>query len=60
VCPSVVIGPGARSVDVEMVGVGVFEGRKLADLLSFWEWSQNVGNDGTGATRKAFQIAEPI
>jgi hypothetical protein len=60
VCPSVVISPGAGSVDVEMVGVGVFKGRKLADLLTFWEWSQDIGDDGTGATCEAFQIAEPI
>jgi len=59
-CPPVVISLGASSVNVEVVGVGVFEGRKLADLLSFWEWSQDVCDDGTGATRKAFQIAEPI
>jgi hypothetical protein len=59
-CPPVVISPGAGSVDVEVVGVGVFKGRKLADLLSFWEWSQNVGDDGTGAMCEAFQIAEPI
>jgi len=59
-CPLVVISPRAGSVDVEVVGVGVFEGHKLADLLSFWERSQDVGDDGAGATRKAFQIAEPI
>ena len=59
-CPSVVISPRAGSVDVEVVGVRVFKGRKLADLLSFWEWSQDVGDDGTGATCEAFQIAEPI
>jgi hypothetical protein len=45
---------------VEVVGVGVLEGRKLVDLLSFWEWSQDVGDDGMGATREAFQIAEPV
>jgi len=60
VCPSVVVSPRAGSVDVEVVGVGVFKGCKLADLLTFWEWSQDVGDDGTGATRKAFQVAEPI
>ena len=59
-CPLVMISPGAGSVNVEVVGVGVFEGRELADLLSFWEWSQDVGDDGTGATHKAFQVAEPI
>jgi len=59
-CPSVVISPRAGGVNVEVVGVGVFEGRKLADLLAFWERSQDVGDDGTGATRKAFQIAESI
>jgi len=59
-CPPVVISPWAHSVDVEVVGVGVFEGRELADLLSFWEWSQDVGDNGTGATCKVFQIAEPI
>ena len=59
-CPPVMISPGAGSVNVEVVGVGMFKGRKLADLLSFWEWSQDVGDDGTGATRKAFQIAESI
>jgi len=59
-CPSVVISPRASSVDVEMVGVSMFEGRKLADLLSFWKWSQDVGDDGAGATREALQIAEPI
>ena len=59
-CPSVVISPRAGSVNVEVVGVGVFKGRKLADLLAFWEWSQDVGDDSTGATREAFQIAEPI
>jgi len=37
VCPSVVISLVAGRVDVEVVGVGVFEGRKLADLLTFWE-----------------------
>ena len=59
-CPPVVISLGASSVDMEVVGVGMFEDRKLADLLSFWEWSQDVGDNGAGATRKAFQIAEPI
>ena len=59
-CPSVVISLRAGSVDVEIIGVGMFEGRELADLLSFWEWSQDVGNDGTGATCEAFQVAEPI
>ena len=59
-CPPVVISLGAGGVDVEVVGVGVFEGCKLADLLAFWEWSQDVGDDGAGATREAFQIAEPI
>ena len=59
-CPPVVISLGASSVDIEVIGTGVFEGRKLADLLSFWEWSQDVGNDGTGATCEAFQVAEPI
>ena len=34
-CPSVVISLGASSVDVEVVGVGVFEDHELADLLSF-------------------------
>ena len=60
VCPPVVICPGASSVDVEVDGIGVFKGRKLADLLFFWEWSQDVCDDGTGATREVFQIAEPI
>ena len=60
VCPSVVISPRAGSIDVEMAGVGVFEGRELADLLTFWEWPQNVCDDGTGAAREALQIAEPI
>jgi hypothetical protein len=60
VCPSVVISPRAGRVDVEIVGVGMFKGRKLADLLSFWEWSQDVCDDGTGAMREAFQIAEPV
>jgi hypothetical protein len=45
---------------VEIVGVGMFEGRKLVDLLSFWEWSQDVCDDGMGAMHKVFQIAEPI
>jgi len=60
VCPLVVISPRAGSVDMEVVGIGVFKGRKLADLLTFWEWSQDIGDDGTGATREVFQIAEPI
>jgi hypothetical protein len=60
VCPLVVISPGASGVHAEVVGAGVFEGRKLVDLLSFWEWSQDVGDDGMGATREAFQIAEPV
>jgi hypothetical protein len=38
-CPSVVIGAGSGSVSVEVLGVGVFECRKLADFLSFREWS---------------------
>ena len=59
-CPLVVISPRAGSVDMEVVGIGVFKGRKLADLLTFWEWSQDIGDDGTGATREVFQIAEPI
>jgi len=60
VCPPVVICPGASSVDEEVDGIGVFKGRELADLLSFWEWSQDIGDDSMGATHKAFQIAEPI
>jgi hypothetical protein len=59
-CPPVVISPGARSVDMEVVGISMFEGHELADLLSFWEWSQDVHDDGTGAMCKVFQIAEPI
>jgi len=38
-CPLVVISPGAGGVDVEMLGIGVFKGCKLSDLLSFGEWS---------------------
>ena len=53
-CPPVVISPGAGSVNAEVVGIGVFEGCKLADLLAFWEWSQDVCDDGTGATREVF------
>jgi hypothetical protein len=45
---------------MEVVGIGMFEGHELADLLSFWEWSQDVRDDGTGAMCKVFQIAEPI
>jgi hypothetical protein len=60
VCPPVVISLGAGSVDVEVVDIGVFKGCKLADLLSFWEWSQDICDDGMGATCEAFQIAEPI
>ena len=59
-CPTVVISPGAGSVNVEVVGVSMFEGHKLADLLSFREWSQDIGDSGTGAMCEAFQIAEPI
>jgi hypothetical protein len=55
-----VISPGAGSVDMEVVSIGVFKGHKLADPLSFWKWSQDVGDNGTGATHKAFEIAEPI
>jgi hypothetical protein len=54
VCPLVVISPRAGGVDVEVGGVGVFKGCKLADLLAFWEWSQDIGDDGVGATREAF------
>jgi len=39
VCPLVVISLGTGSVNVEVVGVGMFEGRELVDLLSFREWS---------------------
>jgi hypothetical protein len=38
-CPLEVISLGADGVDVEMLGIGVFEGHKLSDLLSFREWS---------------------
>ena len=37
--PPVMISPGAGSIDVEVAGVGMFEGHELADLLSFREWS---------------------
>ena len=59
-CPPVVITLGAGSVNVEVLCIGVFEGCELVDLLSFGEWSQDIGDDGMGATHKVFQIAEPI
>ena len=58
--PPVVIRLGAGSVDVEVVSVSMFEGRELADLLSFWEWSQDMCDDSMGVTCEAFQVAEPI
>jgi hypothetical protein len=38
-CPLVMVSLGASGINVEVVGIGVFEGRELADLLSFREWS---------------------
>ena len=37
-CPSIVVGARSGGVSVEVLGVGVFECRKLADFLSFGEW----------------------
>jgi len=54
------IGVGSGGVCVKMLGVGVFECRKLADFLSFREWSQDIGDDGMGLACETLQVAEPI
>jgi len=33
-----IVSLGAGCVNVKVLGVGMFEGRKLTDLLSFGEW----------------------
>jgi hypothetical protein len=37
-CLLVMVSSRAHGVNVEVLGVGVFKGHKLADFLSFREW----------------------
>jgi hypothetical protein len=37
-CPLVMVGARSGDVRIQVLGVSVFECRKLADLLSLGEW----------------------